>query len=379
MKKQPTCGCEKKQTMMGRREIRIVVSGGGTGGHLFPGIAVAEEVMARYPGSEVLFVGTGRPTDERVLAGKKFEKTSIRCAGLKGKSLWQKMSAMVQLPLATFAAARLMRAFRPRVVLGVGGYVTGPVLLAARLLGVPTCIHEQNSVPGMANRKLGRMVDRVFLSISGSERYFPPEKCVLTGNPLRQELIRAAAEARPVRKKKTLLVLGGSLGAHRINTLMVEAMELLMKGTMEGLKIIHQTGPADEIMVGEGYRENGVEAEVAPFFDDMAGLYAGADLVVSRAGATSLAEMTLFGLPMILIPYPFAADDHQRKNGEYLVRGGAAQLFDQDALTPGKLADAIGKLINDPEKMAQMGRAAKKFARPDATGEIVAQCVNLIQ
>ncbi|MFH1215800.1 MAG: undecaprenyldiphospho-muramoylpentapeptide beta-N-acetylglucosaminyltransferase [Pseudomonadota bacterium] len=365
---------------MGKREIRVIVSGGGTGGHLFPGIAVAEAIIERYPGSKVLFVGTGRPTDERVLAGKKFAKTSIRCMGLKGKSLLEKVAAMAQLPLATFAAMRLMRSFRPQIVLGVGGYVTGPVLLAARVLRIPTCIHEQNSVPGMANRKLGKMVDRVFLSIPGSERYFAPGKCVLTGNPLRGGLVAAASWARPEKKKTTLLVLGGSLGAHRVNTLMIEAVSILLKNkTAAEIDLVHQTGPADEKMVGDSYRELGITADVAPFFDDMAKLYTRADLVVSRAGATSLAEMTLFGLPMILIPYPFAADDHQRKNGEYLVQGGAAQLFGQDELTGEKLAGAIGELICNKEKRKRMSRAAKEFARPDATGMIVEQCVGLIK
>lgn len=360
-------------------EIRVIVSGGGTGGHLFPGIAVAEAVLDRYPGSRVLFVGTGRPTDERVLANKRFDRTSLRCGGLKGKSLGERLTALMQLPLATFAAVRLMRQFRPQVVLGVGGYVTGPVLMAARLTGIPSCIHEQNSVPGLANRKLGRLVDRIFLSIPGSERYFPAGKCVLTGNPLRRELIDAAAGEIQQRQGKTVLVLGGSLGAHRVNTLMLEAMELLQGKLPRDFTLTHQTGSDDEKMVADRYRQMGIAADVAAFYTDMAGLYRRADLVVSRAGATSLAEMTLFGLPMILIPYPFAADDHQRKNGEYLVRGGAAQLFDQAELIGERLASAIGELIGSEEKLGMMAQAARKFARPGATEAIVDQCVEMIE
>ncbi len=355
-----------------------MVSGGGTGGHLFPGIAVAEAILARFPGSRVLFVGTGRPTDERVLATRQFEKNSIRCAGLKGKSLPAKVVALLQLPFAVIGALGLVRRFRPAVVLGVGGYITGPVLLAAKLLGVPTCIHEQNSVPGLANRKLGRLVDRVFLSISGSERFFPTGKCVLTGNPLRGELLTAAARERDKGGRKTVLVLGGSLGAHRLNTLLPEAMAIVRQTVGDAFDLIHQTGRDDEELVADCYRQAGMGAEVRAFFDDMADLYGRADLVVSRAGATTLAEMTLFGLPMILIPYPYAADDHQRHNGESLVRGGAALLFGQEELTAQSLAAAISDLLTDDDKRRRMGQAAKALARPDATAAIVEQCLALI-
>lgn len=355
----------------------MIVSGGGTGGHLFPGIAVAEAVLDRHPAGQVLFVGTGRQTDARVLANRKFQTTTISCRGLKGKSVLQRLTALLQLPLSTLSAMRLMRRFRPQLVLGVGGYVTGPVLLAAKMMGVATCIHEQNSVPGMANRKLGRLVDRIFLSIPGSERYFAEGKWVLTGNPLRRELMEAAAGKREKKDGLTLLVLGGSLGAHRVNILIAGAMEIL-KNTVAQLQVIHQTGRDDEQMVAGRYKELGIKAEVAAFFSNMAGLYSRADLVVSRAGATTLAEITAFGLPMILIPYPFAADDHQRKNGEYLVQGGAALMFTQDALTEQGLAEQISGLLADEKRRIQMGQAARRLARPDATEAIVKQCEQLM-
>ncbi|MEW6521218.1 MAG: undecaprenyldiphospho-muramoylpentapeptide beta-N-acetylglucosaminyltransferase [Thermodesulfobacteriota bacterium] len=362
---------------MGNKEIRLMVSGGGTGGHLFPGIAVAEAFLDKYPGSRVLFVGTGRQTDARVLANRKFETAAISSQGLKGKSLGQRITALLQLPVSILAAMRLLKRFRPQLVLGVGGYVTGPVLVAAKILGIATCIHEQNSVPGMANRKLGRLVDRIFLSIPGSEGYFSAGKWVMTGNPLRRELLAASARQRPAKEGLTLLVLGGSLGAHRVNTLLLGAMEL-MQATASPLQVIHQTGRDDEQMVAASYRELGVNAEVAAFFTDMAALYSRADLVVSRAGATTLAEITAFGLPMILIPYPFAADDHQRRNGEYLVRGGAALLFAQQELTEQKLAEEISALLADKERRRQMGQAARRLARPDATAAIVEQCEKLM-
>jgi UDP-N-acetylglucosamine--N-acetylmuramyl-(pentapeptide) pyrophosphoryl-undecaprenol N-acetylglucosamine transferase len=362
---------------MGNKGIRLIVSGGGTGGHLFPGIAVAEAVLDRYPGSQVLFVGTGRQTDKRVLANRKFQTTTISCQGLKGKSVLQRLAALLQLPLSTFSAMRLMKRFRPQLVLGVGGYVTGPVLLAAKMMGVATCIHEQNSVPGMANRKLGKFVDRIFLSIPGSERYFAEEKWVLTGNPLRRELIAAAEKKREKKTGQTLLVLGGSQGAHRVNTLIAGAMEI-MKKKADNPQLIHQTGRDDEQMVAGRYKELGIKAEVAAFFNNMAELYSRADLVVSRAGATTLAEITAFNLPMILIPYPFAADDHQRKNGEYLVRGGAAIMFTQEELTEKRLAEEISGLLADEKRRLQMGQAAGRLARPDATEMIVDQCEKLM-
>jgi UDP-N-acetylglucosamine--N-acetylmuramyl-(pentapeptide) pyrophosphoryl-undecaprenol N-acetylglucosamine transferase len=362
---------------MGNKEVRMIVSGGGTGGHLFPGIAVAEAVLDRYPGSQVLFVGTGRQTDERVLANRKFQTTTISCQGLKGKSVLQRLAALLQLPLSTLAAIRLMKRFRPQLVLGVGGYVTGPVLVAAKMMGVASCIHEQNSVPGMANRKLGKFVDRIFLSIPGSERYFAPGKWVLTGNPLRRELMAAAAKKRERKEGLTLLVLGGSQGAHRVNTLVAGAMARV-KNSSQQLHVIHQTGRDDEQLVAGRYNELGIQAEVAAFFTNMAELYSRADLVVSRAGATTLAETTAFGLPMILIPYPFAADDHQRKNGEYLVRGGAAMMFTQEELTEQKLAGEISALLADEQRRTQMGQAARRLARPEATEAIVDQCEQLM-
>ncbi len=358
--------------------IRLVVCGGGTGGHLFPGIAVADAVLAGIPESTVLFVGTGRRTDARVLDTRSFQKAVIRCSGLKGKTISAKLMSLLQLPFAVFASARLIRNFRPHLVLGVGGYVTGPVLLAAKMMGVATCIHEQNSVPGMANRKLGAIVDRIFLSIPGSEQYFDKVKCVLTGNPVRKELVARAAEKKNAGSQFTLLVLGGSLGAHRINMLMPVVMEELKKSCGESIQVIHQTGTADEQVVAGRYKELGINAEVSGFFHDMADIYQRADLAVARAGATSLAEMTVFNLPMILIPYPYAADNHQQKNGEYLVRNGAAIMFIEKEITEKKLAAAIRELVKDTKKREKMSRDSGAYARPLATEAILAECKKMI-
>ena len=363
----------------GREQIRMIISGGGTGGHLFPGIAVAEGVLHRFPGAEMLFVGTGRQTDARVLANQRFEVTSISCLGLKGKGGIARLKALVRLPFSLFQAAAIMKRFRPALVLGVGGYVTGPVLLAAKLKGIATCIHEQNSVPGMANRALGKFVDRIFLSMPGSEQYFPVGKRVLTGNPVRGELLRLAEQ----RKKEndcslSLLVLGGSLGARRVNSLVVEALATMKKDLPKGFRVIHQTGSHDEEQVRKRYGEEGISCEVSAFFTDMAAVYAKADLVVSRAGATSLAEMTVLGKPMILIPYPYAADNHQEKNGRWLVNGGAARMLVEKELSAEQLKEEIKELLASSEKRKGMAEAARRIGRPDATDRIVDECLLLM-
>jgi len=265
-----------------REQVRMIISGGGTGGHLFPGIAVAEGVLRRFPGAEMLFVGTERQTDARVLANRSFDVTSISCLGLKGKGGLARLKALVRLPFSLLQALSIMKRFRPALVLGVGGYVTGPVLLAAKLKGIATCIHEQNSVPGMANRALGKFVDRVFLSMPGSEQYFLVGKRVLTGNPVRGELLRLAEQ----RKKEndcslSLLVLGGSLGARRVNSLVTEALAAMKEDLPKGFRVIHQTGSHDEEQVRKRYEKDGISCKVSAFFTDMAAVYDRADLVVS--------------------------------------------------------------------------------------------------
>lgn len=356
----------------------MIVTGGGTGGHLFPGVAVAEAVVDRFPRSEVLFVGTERLIDQKALANRRFRVTSIRSRGLKGKGLFAKLAGLLQVPFSVVAAMRLIMKFKPGIVFGVGGYVTGPVVLAASMLGVATAIHEQNSVPGLANRLLGRVVGRVLLSIPGSEKYFPAGKCQLSGNPVRSELL---AEAERVVAddglSNTMLVLGGSLGAHRVNELVAEAIEHSAGELPADFTVIHQTGPNDEQWVRERYQAIGVKAQVAAFFDDMASLYSAAGLVVSRAGATSLAEMAVFGRPAILIPYPFAADDHQYGNARYLVAAGGAKLYRENELDGTGLGKELVALFNNNEERLRMAKMARKLSQPQATATIVDTLISL--
>ncbi|MBL4904020.1 MAG: undecaprenyldiphospho-muramoylpentapeptide beta-N-acetylglucosaminyltransferase [Desulfocapsa sp.] len=361
--------------------IRLMLTGGGTGGHLFPAIATAEALCDRIPGSEVLFVGTKRKMDKASLEQYGYATCSIHSRGLKGKSFFSLLQGMLVLPISCVEAIYHILRFKPHLVVGVGGYVTGPVVAAARLLGKPTLIHEQNSVPGLANRKLGSLVAKICLSLPGSEKSFPREKTVLTGNPVRKELLELAGNQTAETKKKktlTLLVLGGSLGAHRINEIVSEAFSLGVSA-LKNVKVIHQTGSLDVDMVKNKYNNNHIESIVAPFFTDMAAIYKEADLLVSRAGATTLAELSVLGKPAILIPYPYAADNHQEKNGEYYVQGGGAKMFIEKNLTPELLAEQLEVLFTDPEKLKEMGKAMQERAFPKAAERIVDECLNLLK
>lgn len=362
------------------RKIRLVITGGGTGGHLFPGVAVAEAILAERPGSKVLFIGTDRQVDSRVLGNRPFASTAIKCQGLKGQSLRRRLAALWQLPLAVGRARKILKKFRPDLVLGVGGYVTGPVVAAAWLAGIPTCIHEQNSVPGLANRWLGKIASRIFISLPGSEKFFPAGRTKLTGNPVRAEILAAGREVRSERDAGglTLLVLGGSQGAHRLNQLVLEGL-VARKGELPAnFRVIHQTGRQDEAQVRDGYQEHGIPARVGAFFDDMAGLYRQADLLVSRAGATSLAELCVMGRPAILLPYPYAADNHQEYNARQVVDRGGALLFKESGVTAEKLGGEIIRLLEDGPRLHRMGERAREAAYPEATANIVQECLELI-
>ena len=358
--------------------MRVIITGGGTGGHLFPGIALATGIQQRVPGCEVMFIGTRRQLDRETLAGFDFQRQSISCMGLKGMGLVHRLKSLACLPGAVLEAGAIIKKFDPDLVFGVGGYVTGPVLLAAKLQSIPTCIHEQNSVPGLANRMISRFVDRVFVSIPG-EYSFPVRKTVVSGNPVREEILAAAREKeKSSHNTFTLLVLGGSLGAHRINLLMLEAMTSIQQEKELSVNLVHQTGAADEDRVRGGYAAAGIQAEVAPFFRDMASLYRRADLVVARAGATTLAELSVMGLPALLIPYPYAADDHQAKNGQYYVEGGGARMYRESELDADVLASTITDLLRDPGELHSMAARMKKMGRPDATRRILDDCLELI-
>jgi len=357
--------------------MRCVIAGGGTGGHLFPGIAIAEAFAERAAGNEVLFIGTERGIEMRVLAGGKFPLRTIQAMPLKGRSFPAKVKALRSIPVAVWEALSILREFKPQVVVGVGGYASGPALVAAFLLGLPRAIHEQNMVPGMTNRILKWFSQRIFVSFEETKKYFPEPKTRVTGNPIRKEFLSCLSHSRQRKEKFTVLVFGGSAGAHRINEAMMEALSFI-QGIKSVLRFIHQTGREDLEFVSRGYREKGIDAIVKPFFDDMVSQYEASDLVLCRAGASTIAELAACGKGSILIPYPFAAHQHQLINARRLVDLGACRMIQDKDLTGGSLAQAILHFHSHPEDLRTMEEAIRRVARPKAAQEIADHCYALM-
>jgi UDP-N-acetylglucosamine--N-acetylmuramyl-(pentapeptide) pyrophosphoryl-undecaprenol N-acetylglucosamine transferase len=353
--------------------VRVIFGGGGTGGHLFPGIAVAREFQRRDPGTEILFVGTQQGIESRVLPKEGFRQETIPDKGLKGRGLRGLVDAVYGVPAGVLRCLGIVRRFRPDFIIGLGGYASGPLLLAGKLKRVHCAIMEQNLRPGFTNRLLARFVDRVFTSYRESEAYFPGAKNLLeTGNPIRWGSLPAAQRG----DRFTLLVFGGSAGAHRINLAMGEAVQKLTD--LAGrIKIIHQTGQADLPQVREIYKQLPLEAEVTAFIDRMDQAYAEADLVVCRAGATTVAELTAFGKAAILVPFPYAIYDHQRENAQALQSRGAAEMILDRELNGELLAARIRAYLSDPAGIAKMAAAARALGRPDAAARIVDACYAL--
>ena len=353
--------------------MRVVIAGGGTGGHLFPGLAVARALKARVPEAQITFAGTSAGIEARVIPGTEFALDLIRSAGLKGKSLTARVRGAALLPLGGLDAWRVITRRSPDVVIGVGGYSSGPVVAIAALRGIPTLVLEQNAVPGLTNRLLGAFVSRAAVTYEASLKYFGA-KGFVSGNPVRHEFLEgsddpghdAALNASRVR----VLVFGGSQGAHAINMAMVEAAPRLAASAAT-VDLVCQTGTRDFEMVRKAFDEQRVQGRVEQFIDAMDREMKAAGLVVSRAGATTLAEVTAAGRPSILIPLPTATDDHQRHNAKLLETAGAAELLEQKELTGARLADRIIALAGDRDKRRRMSAAARQLARPRAADEIV--------
>lgn len=355
--------------------MRLLIAGGGTGGHLFPGVALAEELRAREPGAAVRFVGTRRGIEARVLPELGWELSLIEVSGLKTVGIGGALRGLIRLPRALWQARRIVREFRPDAVVGVGGYASGPVVLMARLAGLPTAICEQNSIPGLTNKILGRLVRRVFISFDTARRFFPAARTVMSGNPVRRGLVErllAPASAAAADAAVHVLVSGGSLGAVAVNPLAADALIALSRETP--LAIVHQTGENGLDDTARRYAAAGVAAECHAFIKDMAAAYQRADIVIGRAGATTVAELAITGVPAVFIPYPFAADNHQEINARELAEAGAALMFKQSELTADKLADALRPIVADPARRRAMGERMKARARPGAAGAVIDWC-----
>ena len=352
--------------------MRILIAGGGTGGHLYPGIALARELLRRDPSTQVSFVGTAQGIEARVVPRENFELDLIRVAGLKGKSRLERSIGFSLLPIAALDTWRVIARRRPDAVVGVGGFASGPVVAIAALFGYPTMLLEQNALPGITNRLLARVVRAAAVNFEAALAYFPRTGFV-AGNPVRAEFFPAQNEEandrtnRP-RDAARVLIFGGSQGAHAINVAMVEAASRLA-ATGVRLAITHQTGERDLDLVRTAYQRAGLEARVEAFIFQIDGEMKAADVVVARSGATTLAELAASGTPSILVPLPNSTDDHQRKNAEVFATAGAAMVIEERELRS-VLGDALSGLLANPDRRVQMSRAARALARPDAAERI---------
>lgn len=348
--------------------MKVLIAAGGTGGHIYPGIAVAKEVMVRDAESEVLFVGTARGLEKKIVPENGFQLSLIHSVGLKNVGFVGKIKGLSVLPKSFLEARKIIRQFRPHVVVGAGGYVSGPVLLMAAIMGVPTLVMDSNALPGFTNRQLARFVERAALTFDEAVPFFG-DKGIVTGNPVRSEFFDILAKERG--ETFHVLIFGGSQGARAINNAMIDALGKL-DPFVERLTITHQTGEADFDAIHNAYSASRFAgADVRPFISDIFVEFGKADLIICRAGATTCAEVCAAGKAAIIVPFPLAADDHQRKNAEALQNAGAAKMILQQDLTGEMLADEIAELIDSPAKISEMESAAKRLGRPDAAAATV--------
>jgi UDP-N-acetylglucosamine--N-acetylmuramyl-(pentapeptide) pyrophosphoryl-undecaprenol N-acetylglucosamine transferase len=355
-------------------ELRIVIAGGGTGGHLFPGIAVAREILRRRPHAVVTFAGTERGIESRVIPKEGFELDVLRSAALKGISPAARARGLALLPLSAVDAWQILSRRRPDVVIGVGGYSSGPVVALAALRGIATLLLEQNAVPGFTNRTLSKVVSAAAVTFESTVGYFG-RRAFVAGNPVRPEFF-SEDDSNAAGGPPRVLIFGGSQGSHAINMASMEAAPLLARGDRR-LAITHQTGERDLELVRSAYRGAGLDARVEPFLFAMHREIKAADLVISRAGATTIAELTAAGKPAVLVPLPTAADDHQRKNAELLREAGAVEVIEQQDLTGSLLASRVLELTASQSRLSAMSAAAKRMARPHAAKVIVDRVLEL--
>ncbi len=355
--------------------MRVLLAGGGTGGHLFPAVALGQLLMEEVAGAQILFVGTARGIEYRLLPQLNLPLELVDMAGVVGRGLRGKMELIPKLTRSLIQAQRILRRFKPDLVVGFGGYASVPVLLAAKILHIPYLIHEQNAIPGLSNKLLAKGAARICVSYTNTLRYFSRDKTKLTGNPLRAGFAQID-EKLP--SPGQLLVFGGSRGSRAINDALLACLPELLRWSQPP-RILHQAGDEDFNRVSEAYREADYPAAtIVPFIDDMAGAYMGSALVVCRAGATTLAELTVCGRPAILIPFPHAAGDHQNANARALEQAGAAVVLQQQDLTALRLATELRILLADREQLQLMAMRGRALARPDAARNILSECRSLV-
>ncbi|MBI4228688.1 MAG: undecaprenyldiphospho-muramoylpentapeptide beta-N-acetylglucosaminyltransferase [Deltaproteobacteria bacterium] len=354
--------------------MRVIIAGGGTGGHIFPAISIAEEIARRDPGNEILFVGTKNGFEVDRIQREGYNLKFINSGGIVSMGFVRGFKGVLFAVRGIFDSLRILINFKPNVVIGVGGYVSGPVVIATCMLLTPSVICEQNAVPGLTNRILARFAKRVFATFQRSTRYFPNDKTVVVGNPVRAEILNVNSVYKNHRGIK-ILVLGGSQGAHKLNVSVPKAIGMLGRND---LFIIHQTGNMDIEDVRKTYEWYGIRAEVLPFIDDMANVYNDTALVIGRSGAGTISEITVLGKPSILIPYPFSANNHQLENAKVLERAGAAVIIEDKLAFPERIAETISDLLNN-NKLDEMMIRSKNLGKPNAAKDIVDEIYRIVE
>jgi UDP-N-acetylglucosamine--N-acetylmuramyl-(pentapeptide) pyrophosphoryl-undecaprenol N-acetylglucosamine transferase len=359
--------------------MTIVIAAGGTGGHLYPAVALAREFMLRNPVTKILFVGTTRGLESRVLAHEGLELALISAQPVMGRGRLSMLKGLCAMPVSFLECRRILRRRQARLVIGVGGYTSPMMVMAAALMGIPRVILEPNAYPGLANKAVGPFVQRVFLAFQSAAGSFDQRKVRVVGTPIRKEFADQApdtATAKPAGRHH-VLVFGGSQGAKAINSAAIEGLPALLKQRPQ-MTVTHQTGEADHERVTDAYRRVGVSVTVMPYVYDMPAAINAADIVVARAGAMTVAELAACGKPAILIPLPTAIYDHQMKNAKVMESAGAALVLPQPELSGVKLAQSVAQLLDHPERMTAMGTASLKMRRMDAAEAIVRECYALI-
>ncbi len=360
-----------------KKSIRVIIAGGGTGGHVFPAVAIAGEFLERPDVRDVLFIGTEKGLEAGILRDMGFTLRTINVEGVKGKGAVKMIVSLLKIPWSIAQSVSIIRNFHPDIVLGVGGYASGPAVIAAHFMGIKTAIAEQNALPGFTNKILGRFADKIFLSFPDREGRFVDTRTVVTGNPVRKEFVKRIKKSRRTGDKFSILIFGGSQGARAINRVVVESIGYLAD-IKDRLVITHQTGDKDMNEVSAAYSDRGVNAEVYPFITDMSSAYGSADLLICRAGATSIAEITVSGKASVLIPYPFAVGGHQELNARVLADAGAAEMILESELDGKTLAGVIRRLFNSPETTVKMEKESKKLGNVKAAEHIVDECMTIL-
>ncbi len=355
--------------------MRIIIAGGGTGGHVFPAISIAEEILLRNSNNKVLFIGTEKGIERNIIPQLGYDIEFINSGGLIGKNLLQKLIGITSAFNGIISSINILRKFKPDIVLGVGGYASGPTVLSAFLSFIPTAICEQNSIPGFTNRILSKFVKKIFVTFEDSKKFFPPGKTVVTGNPIRSNLKSTKPQINKSNNNYNIFVLGGSQGAKILNKIVPLS---LMKLNVNNINIIHQTGSNDYSEVVKAYENSKINAEVYKFIDNISEIYEKTDLIICRSGAGTLSEITAKGIPSILIPFPFAAHDHQLLNARYLEKNGAAIVIEESKLSENMLSEQLKDILNK-DKLEILSDNSKKLGRPQAATDIVNQIEILIR